>query len=51
MFTDKDGNIAWMEYNDYLIFRLQYLDSRRVAVEQEGNVMKVDEAVMNKEKA
>ena len=22
MFIDKDGNIAWMEYNDYLIFHM-----------------------------
>ncbi|CAD6251622.1 unnamed protein product [Miscanthus lutarioriparius] len=47
MFVDKDGNIARMEYNDYLIFRMQYLDGK-VAVEQEGNVMKADEAVMKK---
>jgi hypothetical protein len=58
MFTDKDGNIAWMEYNDYLVFRVDYLDrktrftdketSRKVPVKRVGNVMKVDEAALKK---
>ncbi|RLN35824.1 uncharacterized protein C2845_PM03G02250 [Panicum miliaceum] len=32
MFTDKDGNIACMEYNDYLLFRMHYLNRTKIPV-------------------
>jgi hypothetical protein len=36
MFTDKDGNIAWMEYYDYLVFRMQYLNRKIPFTDEEA---------------